>query len=64
MEVGGSQIWGTGWMFQQFIMQIPRFSHCQNTCVGRCTVVMNDFFFRKPGLFARTFSSSLVKRLE
>ena len=22
-EVRGSQIWGTGWMFQQFIVQIP-----------------------------------------
>jgi hypothetical protein len=22
-EVTGSQIWGTGWMFQQFIVQIP-----------------------------------------
>jgi len=23
IEVRGSQIWGTGWMFQQFKMQIP-----------------------------------------
>jgi len=23
MEVRGSQIWGIGWMFQQFIVQIP-----------------------------------------
>ena len=23
IEVRGSQIWGKGWMFQQFIVQIP-----------------------------------------
>ena len=23
VEVRGSQIWGIGWMFQQFIVQIP-----------------------------------------
>jgi len=23
IEVRGSQIWGIGWMFQQFIVQIP-----------------------------------------
>ena len=44
-EVRGSQMWGIGWMFQQFILQIPSFSHCQNTFVGGCIVLMkNDFF--------------------
>ena len=30
-EVRGIQNWETGWMFQQFIVQIPKFSYCQNT---------------------------------
>ena len=63
-EVRGSQIWGIGWMFQQFIVQIPQYPHCQNTFVGGCIVLMKDeFFFCKPGLLSRIFSSSLVKRL-
>ena len=33
--------------------------------VGGCIVLMkDDFFFCKPGLFSRIFSSNLVKRLE
>jgi hypothetical protein len=64
-EVRVSQIWGIGWIFQQFIVQIPYFSHCQNAFVGGCIVLMkDDFFFCKPVLFSRFFSSSLVKRLE
>jgi hypothetical protein len=39
-EVRGSQIWGIGWMFQQFVVQIPLFSYCQNTFVGECIVLM------------------------
>ena len=62
IEVRGSQIWGTGWTFQQFIVQITYFSHCQNTFVGGCIVLIKDFFsLCKPGLFSRIFSSSLVK---
>jgi len=45
IEVRGSQIWGIGWMFQQFIVQIPYISHCQNTFVGGCIVLMKDYFF-------------------
>jgi hypothetical protein len=65
-EVRGSQIWGIEWMLQQFIVQILQFSHCQNTFVGGCTVLMkNDFlFFCKPGFISQIFSSTLVKRLE
>jgi hypothetical protein len=31
-EVRGRQIWRIGWMFQQFIVQSPQFSHCQVVC--------------------------------
>ena len=55
-EVRGSQILGKGWMFQQFVVQFPYFSHCQNTFVGGCIVLIkDDFFFWKPGIFSRFF---------
>ena len=44
-EGRGSQIWGIGRMFQQFIVHIPSLSHCQNTFVGRCIVLIKDDFF-------------------
>jgi hypothetical protein len=55
-EVRGSQIWGTWWMFQQFIVQIPEFSHCQNTFVGVCIVLMkDDIFLLQTGSFLTNF---------
>jgi hypothetical protein len=55
-EVRGSQIWGIGWMFQQFIVQIPSFSHCQNAFVGSCIVLMkDDFFLLQTGSFLTNF---------
>jgi len=41
-------------------------SHCQNTCVDRCIVLMKDDFFSFANrVFShKFFSSSLVKRLE
>jgi hypothetical protein len=44
-EVSRSQIWGRGWMLQQFMVQIPYLSHCQNTFVGGCIFLMKDDFF-------------------
>jgi len=60
-----SQIWGIVWMFQQFIVQIFYFSHCQNTFVGGCIALMKDdfFFFCKPGLFPRIFCLVWLKDL-
>jgi hypothetical protein len=43
-------------MFQQIIVQIPSFSHCQNTFVGGCIVLMKDDFFSFANrVFSRKF---------
>jgi hypothetical protein len=43
-------------MFQQFMVQIPLFSHCQHTFVGGCIVlVKDDFFLLQTGSFLMNF---------
>jgi hypothetical protein len=43
-------------MFQQFVVHIPKFSHCQNTFVGGCIVLMkDDFLLLQTGSFLTNF---------
>lgn len=50
MEIRGSQILGTEWMVLHFTVQIPQFSHDQETCVCK-NIILTDCFLCNPGVY-------------
>lgn len=44
-EISRTQIWGIGWLFQKFVIQILQFVHYQHTIKGWCVVLMEEVYF-------------------